>query len=276
MTFLANLLDHKREISELLQSSRLGVMVDFDGTIAHMAPTPDEAVVSQSAARSLRRLAQEIALVCVVSGRAVQDLRDKVGEAGLTYVGNHGVEFLDITGLWVAPGALDYRSRVLEVVKYLRANADIPGIVWEDKRYGLSVHYRLAKDPGQANRDLHRALRSAPGSRDLDVFWGKMVLEIRPPLGFHKGYAVKRLARLRRLDGAIVIGDDTTDVQAISGLKAMKDHGELNGVGVAVAHPDSPADLMSSADYRLDGVSEVEAFLAFMVESVGLGDGHGN
>ena len=46
MPFLANLLDHKRQISELLQSSRLGVIVDFDGTIAHMAPIPDEAVVS--------------------------------------------------------------------------------------------------------------------------------------------------------------------------------------------------------------------------------------
>ena len=206
----------------------------------------------------------------------MQDLRDKVGEVGLTYVGNHGVEFLDLTGLWVAPGALEYRSRVLEVVKYLRVNTDIPGIDWEDKRYGVSVHYRLAKDPGQASRDLLRALRSAPGSRDLDVFWGKMVLEIRPPIGFHKGYAVNRLAKLRRLDGAIVVGDDTTDVEAINSLKDMRHRGELNGVGVAVAHPDSPADLISSADYRLDGVAEVEAFLEFMVESVGLGNGHRN
>ena len=269
MESLPSALDNKQRITALARSGDLGLIVDFDGTISEVAPRPSEAVVSERAARSLRRLVHQIALVAVVSGRSVKDLRSKVGEAELTYVGNHGVEFLDDSGLWEAPGAAEYRGRILRLVEYLKARVDEPGLVWEEKGYGVSIHYRLATDPDQVHQDLSGALSSAPGSKVLESFWGKMVLEIRSPQGLGKGFAVRRLASLRRLSAMIVIGDDTTDVEAIDAMVRLRAHGKLDGLGIAVYHPDAPAELLNAADFLLDGVSEVEEFLEWMAESTG-------
>ena len=90
---------------------------------------------------------------------------------------------------------------------------------------------------------------SAPGAVGVRAFFGKLVLEIVPPSGVDKGHAVRRLARENRLDGAFVLGDDTTDVQ---------------GPSVAVHHEDSPPELARSADYVLNGVPEVEGFLEWL------------
>jgi len=53
-------------------------MVDFDGTISRIAPTPSQAVVSANAAGSLQDLVSKIALVSVVSGRSAGILKEIV------------------------------------------------------------------------------------------------------------------------------------------------------------------------------------------------------
>ena len=242
----------------------LGLMVDFDGTIAHIAPTPEEAVVSQRAAEALRRLVRKLELVCVISGRPAHVVREKVGVDGVVYVGNHGAEYLESGRLSIAPGAADYREKVRLVLDHLRTNVSVPGIIWDDKTYGASVHYRLVEDADHARRMLQGALDSAPGGDGIDVLWGKRVLELRSPIGVDKGYAVKKLVRERQLGGAIVVGDDATDVDALAALKELKAQGSVRGVGVAVLHEDSPEELIRTADYGLDGVKEVEAFLEWL------------
>ena len=89
-------------------------------------------------------------------------------------------------------------------------------------------------------------------------------MELRSPIGVDKGYAVKKLVRERQLGGAIVVGDDATDVDALAALKELKAQGSVRGVGVAVLHEDSPEELIRTADYGLDGVKEVEAFLEWL------------
>ena len=261
---LPNLLEHVDRLRPLVQGGRLGLMLDFDGTLAEIAPTPDEAVISGRARESVRRLVQRLDLVCVMSGRTASDLRDKVGIDGVTYVGNHGVEYLEDERLWVAPRAAEYRDRTRSVFDHIKANVTASGLVWDDKYYSASVHYRLAENPALAEHALAAALNSAPGADELDVFWGKMVMEIRAPAGLHKGYAVRRLVRERRLRSAVVIGDDTTDVDALVALKELRDGGRIDGVGVAVLQEDSPGELLAAADYGLDGVSQVEVFLEWM------------
>ena len=248
----------------MLRVGRPGLMVDFDGTISRIAPKPAEAVVSRGIAESLGRLAPRLALVCVISGRAVSDLKEKVGLEGLMYVGNHGVEYLNAGWLSVVPGAAEYRDKIRRVLGHLKSTADRPGLIWKDKLYSASVHYRLAKDPAQARRALAASLDSAPGAKELDVFWGKMVLEIRAPGGYDKGYALHRLVREFRLDSAILLGDDTTDVDALTALRELRARGDLKGAGVAVLQEDSPEELVRFADYGLDGVAEVEAFFEWL------------
>ena len=252
----------------MLKVVRLGVILDFDGTIARIAPTPPEAAISLRVERTLPQLVSRISLVSVVSGRAVDDLRDKVAVDGVVYVGNHGAEYWDAGVLSVAEGVAEYRDSIERVMDHLRSVADAPGLVWDDKRYSASVHYRLAKDPAEARRALAAALGSAPDAGNLETFWGKMVLEIRSPAGMDKGYALRKLVRDRRLQGALVLGDDVTDVDALAALTELKSRGDLRGFGVAVLHPDSPQALRRSADYGLEGIEEVEDFLEWLAGAV--------
>jgi trehalose 6-phosphate phosphatase len=238
--------------------------VDFDGTISEIAATPDQAEISLICARMLGRLSGNLAMVSVVSGRAVDDLRRKVGLDGLVYVGNHGAEYLVDGERTVAAGVSEYMPTIRAVFDHLRAGADGPGLVWQDKGLSVSVHYRLAPDVSHARRALEAALRSAPGSGDIEVFWGKQVLELRPPTDTDKGYAIRRLALEERLGSLIFLGDDTTDVDALVALKHLRTQGRLRGLCVAVTNDDSPEELLAAADYALKGVSEVESFLNWL------------
>ena len=261
---LQNLLEHLNGVLPVVQAGRLGLMVDFDGTISQIAPTPDDATVSSRAVESLHRLAERLALVCIISGRAAANVRDKVGLDGLIYVGNHGAEFLDAKGLRVDPRVARYRQQLTRVMDHLKAVVTVPGLYWDDKYHSASVHYRLAEDTAGARRVLDNALASAPGGDGMEVFWGKMVMEIRAPIGLNKGSALRTLVREHRLDGAVVLGDDTTDVDSFAALRELRDESGLEAVGVVVLHQDSPEELVRSADYGLDGVPQVEAFLEWL------------
>ena len=261
---LPNLLQHLDQALPVVRRPRLGLVVDFDGTISEIAPTPDEATISPGCAESLKGLSRKLALVSVVSGRSAAAVSAKVGLDGVTYVGNHGAEYLAGGRLSVAPGAEEYRGRIIAVLDHLRANVDISGLLWQDKGLGASVHYRRAPDANHARRTLVAALKSAPAVEELEVFWGKLVLELRPPTGLNKGYALSKLVHDRELDGVIFMGDDTTDVDALVALRELVAQEVLAGLGVAVMHDDSPEALSEAADYGLNGVPEVEAFLSWL------------
>ena len=259
-----DLSEHLLRALPLLRLPRLGLFVDFDGTISEMAPTPDQAVISPACAEALDRLSQQLALVVVVSGRAAEDLRDKVGLENVVYVGNHGAEYLTADGLTVAPGAEGYPEKIGSLLGHLRAAVDYPGLVWQAKGPSASVHYRLAAEHDEAVRRLTSALDAAPGVDEVEVFWGKMVLELRPPGGLDKGSAVRRLVHDLRLLGAIVIGDDVTDVDALRALRELRDEGSLDAVTVAVVYPDTPRALLEVADYGVGGVSGVASLLGWL------------
>jgi trehalose 6-phosphate phosphatase len=262
-----SLLRHKNQVTSLLRCSRPGLAVDFDGTIAEIAATPDQAAVSPEVIGMLERLSETLALVAVVSGRGARDLEAKVGLEGVTYVGNHGAEYLTRDGIVVAEGAEGYADRIGRVLIRLREVADGPGLLWDDKGLSASVHYRLAPDHERARERLDAALDSTDEVGDLDVFWGRLVLELRSPLGLDKGFAIRRLAREHSLDAVLFLGDDTTDVDGMRAVRQLTGEGGMAGLGIAVVHDESPDELLEAADYSLSGVSEVGVFLKWLEES---------
>ena len=268
MTDLPAALDHLDELAPLVDVPRLGLMVDFDGTLAPIAPTPDEAVISPAAFDALRRIAPAIEMVCLISGRALANLTAKVDLPGATFVGSHGVEFLDAGGLRVEPGVADYRETVAGVLEHLRSRVDDPAFVWQSKSLGASVHFRLTRDPEDAAQRLEAALADAPGADRLESFWGKMVLELVAPLGLDKGHAVRKLAHERRLNSVLFIGDDTTDAAGMAAVRELRQAGILRGAAVAVLHDDTPEAVLLAADYALPGIPGVELFLAWLADRV--------
>ena len=99
-----------------------GLFVDFDGTISRLAPTPElEAIASPRVVRSLERLSGKLAVVCVLSGRRAQDIRDKVGLRELLYVGNHGAESIDGDVHSVSPLAQQHGDAIEGLLRDLPA-----------------------------------------------------------------------------------------------------------------------------------------------------------
>ena len=260
-----DLLSNLHALAPLLRARRLGIVVDFDGTISEIAPTPGEARVLPAAATALRRLARKLALAAVMSGRAADDVAALVDVSGLVYVGNHGAEVLRDGRLELSPDAEAARNAVARAFAFLRAAVDLPGMVWQDKGLSATVHFRLAPDPERAARELDDALRRAgPAARDVEAFWGKMALELRAANGSNKGSAARSLARRFALDGLLFVGDDTTDVDALVAVRELSAGGALAGLGVVVIHHDTPEAALRAADYSLEGVPEVGRLLLWL------------
>ena len=260
--------DRLDDLAHVVDVPRLGLMVDFDGTLSPIAPTPEQATMSPTALGALHRIVTAVEMVCVVSGRELADLETKVDLPGATLVGSHGVEYLDDGGLRVEPGAAEYRETIAGVLEHIRSRVDDPAIAWQRKSLGASIHFRLAQDPESVARRLESAMADAPDADRLDSFWGKMVLEIVAPLGLDKGHAVRKLAHERDLSSVLFLGDDTTDAAGMAAVRELRRAGTIQGAAVAVLHDDTPEVVLLAADYALPGVPGVERFLAWIADRV--------
>jgi trehalose 6-phosphate phosphatase len=209
---------------------------DVDGTLAPIVANPDEARVPDAARAELRRLATRYALVACVSGRTGEVARAIVGVPELTYVGEHGLE-LD-------PEAETWRERIHSF------GARAPWPV-EEKPLSAAFHYRTAPDRDEARRVLEQVEADARAA-GLRTRWGRLVLEVLPPIETSKRTAVAHLLTQSGLRRALYAGDDTTDVDAFAAL----------GIRVAIASPESPPALREHADIVLDSPAALLGLLA--------------
>ncbi len=68
-------------------------MTDFDGTLSEIAPRPDEAVVTDAVRGGIDNLSRlESVTFGVVSGRGLDNVRDRVGPVAEFVAGVHGLE----------------------------------------------------------------------------------------------------------------------------------------------------------------------------------------
>ena len=217
------------------------LLLDVDGTLAPIVARPEDARVPDETRAELARLAARYALVACVSGRMGEDARRVVGVDGLVYVGEHGLE--------LEPEAESWAERLTAF------DAETPEWPAERKRLTLSYHWRLAEDEDSAVATLERV---ADRAREAGLVprWGRKVLELRPPVGAHKGTAVVRLLGERGLERALYAGDDATDLDAFRALEALE-----VGVRVAVASLEGPSELREAADVVVGGPAELVELL---------------
>jgi trehalose 6-phosphate phosphatase len=211
---------------------RAAVLLDVDGTLAPIVARPEDATVPEATRAVLRDLVTRYALVAAITGRPGALGRELVGVEGVEVAGSHGLELAD--------GAEEWRGRL----EAFRDTADWPV---EDKGLALSYHYRTHEDPTRARTELEEIAEQARNA-GLRARFGRMVLELLPPLDAHKGTAVRTLLQNRDLTRAFFAGDDTTDLDAFQAV------GELEvGVNVAVASAEAPPELLARADLVVEG-----------------------
>lgn len=197
----------KRRLEEL---ARPGLLCgfDFDGTLAPLVPVPDQAWLPDDIRDRLVSLACH-APVAIITGRSVEDIRTRLGFAPDFVVGNHGLE--GIPG-WEAQSAQHRRvsaAWLAQLDSALRDKIGDPGIQLEDKRYSISVHYRMARDPARVARELAQLFGElSPAPRVID---GKYVFNLVAEDAVHKGLALERLMKCCRARHAVYVGDDVTD-----------------------------------------------------------------
>ena len=258
---LPNILCNQDVARAVAEADRPGIVLDFDGTISEIALSPELAVIHPRIAGTLALALNRYEMVAVLSGRAVRDVAARVAVRGITYVGNHGAESIVNGQLRVLSASAP--AGIGQALEYVRRTVEIPGIVYEDKRFSASIHYRQVEDVKAAERQLRRAITRAPGSDMLDTFWGRRVLEIRPATAITKGDAIAYLAAQHSLDALVFVGDDTTDVDGMRRLAALA---SVNTIGVAVASEETPEILLEAADYSVSCVDEVADLLDLLID----------
>jgi len=212
------------DLAARLVGTPLLLLLDIDGTLTPIAATPAAAVVSEPARQALDELTHASGVhVAIVTGRSVDDARRLVGVRGAWYVGNHGLEVAapgeePVVADEVAQFGHPVQVAAARLAQLVRA---VPGTILENKRWSLSVHYRLAER--DALPELGHRVRKIARELELDVTGGKEVLELRPPVRINKGTAAIELAgRLGALDhGASILcaGDDETDEDMLRAVR---------------------------------------------------------
>jgi trehalose 6-phosphate phosphatase len=222
---------------------------DFDGTLAPIVPRPDDARVSPGIAGRLQRLARMLPLA-VVSGRAVADVRARLGFEPRYLLGNHGAEGLR----W--PGQEHQYEALAGLRQCLHERQDellAAGIMVEDKGGSLALHYRLARDREQAIALLESLLH--PPRPEWRVFGGKMVVNVAPAAAPDKADAVMALAAHCGAECAFFAGDDVNDEPVFVSAPA-------HWLTVRIGREDQS----SRAMYFLDSYSEMGLLLQRMLD----------
>ncbi len=180
---------------------------DFDGTLAPIVERPDDAGMSEETYDQLSKLSS-IVQTAVISGRSLSDLKPRVPSQVKYRIGNHGLEGLPrttpVSGLRVQTQAwkVALESQLAPVAEDL-------GISIEDKEYSLAVHYRRSRKKKIARKAIQMAIQLLEGAPR--VIFGKLVFNVVPPEGPHKGIALDRLMKECGANFALYIGDDLTD-----------------------------------------------------------------
>jgi len=222
------------------EPGRAAILLDVDGTLAPIVAGPENALIPDETRAELARLTARYALVACVSGRPGAEVERMLGVPGVAIVGEHGLE--------LEPDAAAWAERIRRFAR---------GVDWpsEAKPLSASFHFRRADDEAAARAYLTRVAEDAAAA-GLVPRWGRMVLEVRPPVDAHKGTAVRTLVARVGVRRALYAGDDRTDVDAFDGLDGL----EL-GVRVAVASAEAPPELLEAADVVVDGTEGVLALL---------------
>ncbi len=231
------------------------ILLDIDGTLLDLAPTPREVWVPPGLSKTLNRLLMRTSgALALVSGRSLNDIDLIFAPEQFPAVGGHGAEMRlstdsESVAAHAPPMDRELKLRLAAIAKLS------PGILLEDKGYSLALHYRLAPHAEKAIYEAVSLIRADLPNAPIEVLPGKCVCEIKHS-GFNKATGVRELMTHEPFKGRhpIFIGDDVTD-EAVFGI--MPDLGGLafsvgrRAQGVA-GHFDEPRDVREWLAHLLD------------------------
>ncbi|CAK9165784.1 unnamed protein product [Ilex paraguariensis] len=273
-------LDTFEQMMNIARGRKIVVFLDYDGTLSNIVPNPDEAFMTNKMRIAVREVAKCFP-TAVISGRSRNKVHGFVRLDNVYYAGSHG---LDIAAPLPSSKYADqkHQNRIADEMgnefalfqpaqRYLPAirkmlialnekTKSIKGVVIEDNKFCISVHYRNVLDEHFCT--LEKLVKSVlQDNRDFRISKGKKVFEIRPDIEWDKGHALEYLLETLGFSSSddvlpIYIGDDRTDEDA---FKVIRNRGE----GFPIVVSSTPKDTM--ALYSLRNPTEVNKFLSRLV-----------
>lgn len=239
--------------SALIQQKEIVVFLDYDGTLTPIVDRPQDAHLSSVMKESILQLCKNY-LTIIISGRELSNLKEKVGVETLFYAGNHGFEFESPKNFnFSYEIGKEYIEDIQSIFKKIYSILkDVKGCIIENKKFTLSIHYRLVHE---TNYELISSTIDflLPSYPKLSRHAGKKVIEIRPNIPWNKGiFSINLLKNMKKDNPNVIpiyIGDDLTDEDAFQLFNA-------NGITIKVGQGSS-----THAHYFLESPNEVRLFL---------------
>ena len=208
------------------------LFLDFDGTLAELAPSPGAVRLAPELIPTLWALAERLrGAVAIVTGRPIDEVDGFLHPLKLPTAGVHGAQRRSHQNCLTAPTPppLERGGAVAEAGALRHS-----GLLVERKPMAVALHYRLAPELEALCEDgLAAALAASSG---LEMMRGKMVFEVKPA-GVSKGRAIEAFMRESPFAGRVplFVGDDVTDE---AGFEAVL---RLGGQGIKVGEGESLA-----------------------------------
>jgi len=246
------------------ECSKLALLLDYDGTLAPIAPHPDLAVLPPQTKKLLTRLSNMPDVhIGIISGRSIDNIKKMVGIAGITYAGNHGLQIEHPDGTnFTYPTSKDYDDMLEKLKGSLEAICE-HGAWLEDKGTGVTFHFR--KVPPEHVEAIKTKAESCFRKAGIEPFPSHKAFEARPPVKWDKGRAAIYI--LRTLFGVdwcdristIFAGDDRTDEDAMKALQGMAVTFRVTAL----------QNVRTVANYRLPGTDAVFTMLRWIEGRLG-------
>jgi trehalose 6-phosphate phosphatase len=241
----------------------LWLFLDYDGTLAEFAPTPDTVLPDPEIIDLLSRLARypDAIRVVIMSGRRFSHIQKLLPVPGILEAGAYGIEFITWQGKHVRLLDFETARPFLDQVRerWLALIEHRPGYTLEDKEYALALHARTA--PAEEARatlaEAAQIARQFVQKESYRILGGNRYIEVAPTIA-DKGQSVSMLLLRFPWPGAeiVYIGDDDKDEPA---FEVVLKNG---GVPIVVAADARPTHAL----YRLESPREVKKWLEELVE----------
>lgn len=214
-------------------STAHALFLDFDGTLADLAPRPQEVCVDSALVPLLARMHTHLAgALAIVTGRPEADIDGFLGCLRLPLASEHGARYRLAQGSHAVLAAPDL-APVLDAANALAARH--AGLLVEHKSASLALHYRLLPHLQALCHDTlaQALLLCTPG---LELQGGKGIIEAKPR-GVHKGRAISDFMAQPPFAGRVpvFVGDDVGDEPGFAAVQA------LGGLTIKVGAGDSLA-----------------------------------
>ncbi|HMB23935.1 MAG TPA: trehalose-phosphatase [Anaerolineales bacterium] len=256
---------NKAELTKWVQQSQpLWLFLDYDGTLADFAPTPNHVESNPEIIALVEHLSYRPATrVTILSGRRLDHTRMLLPVPGIFLAGTYGIELMTPSGETIQRVELTTIRPTLEAVKlqWSEIVGGRKGFFLEDKGWALALHARFAEDK-EAEHILTQARQTIDGDSlagRFRVLGGHKFLEVAPRLASKKETVAYLLSQYPLPKARLLyIGDDDKDEEAFPVIH------EQQGVAVKVLQP-SQLTSRTEADFFFGSPAETLHWLAGLV-----------